>query len=100
MARGNPIEHQTNADQADEDAAAVETDWSAVSAEVTSGAPAGDAKAQPYIHQLQARVEAVLSGQDIGADAVGDIWSPRKRLAFFIGASTLCWALILLPIML
>ncbi len=100
MARNNPIEHQTNAGLAEDGAVAVETDWSAVSAEVAASAPAGDAAAHPYVHELQARVASALSGDAVEADAAADIWSPKKQLAFFIGACTLCWALILMPILL
>lgn len=100
MAQNNPIEHAENTDHADDASTAVETDWSAVSAEVASGTPARDATAQPFIHELQDRVQSALTGVDVEADAAAEIWSPRRRLAFFVGANVLCWALILLPVLL
>lgn len=69
-----------------------------------------EAGGRPAVHALLDRAEAAL-GSPAAAEIefVGPLsaidpdlgaWSPRRRLALFVGFNGLCWALILLPVLL
>ena len=94
---------QTEESSADEVASdSVETDWSAVAGEIsmTPVSQTGSIGAK----QLQDRIASALSNPEHISDSSPESqilpWSPRRQWAFFLGASTFCWAMILALILL
>jgi hypothetical protein len=85
-----------------DETATVETDWSAVAAEmsVTATPDSGPLGAR----ELQNRVASALSApdgiSDLGMEDAITPWSARRQLVFFLGAGALCWMLILAPMLL
>lgn len=85
-----------------DEAVAVETDWSAVAAEI-SGVQTSDSGTSG-VRELQNRVASALSAPDASSaidmeDAITP-WPARRQLGFFLGAGALCWVLILAPVIL
>ena len=101
MAQSNLEQTKDHSAKLDE-AVAVETDWSAVAAEM-SATPSSD-NALVGVRELQDRVASALSTPDslsgIGVEEAITPWSARRRLGFFLGAGALCWMLILAPALL
>ena len=101
MAQSNLEQTKDHSAQSDE-AVAVETDWSAVAAEMpaTTTSESGLLGAR----ELQNRVASALSAANPSAehgieDAITP-WSARRQLGFLLGAGALCWMLILVPVLL
>ncbi len=85
----------------DGDAAAVETNWSAVAAKMSAGT---STEAGPLgIWELQDRAASALSASESLPDIAMEIalkpWSARRQLAFFLAAGSVCWMLILAPVL-
>ena len=70
-----------------------------------------DVAGRPPVHALLDHAEATLGATASASEATDAAvapetrateqqWSPRRRLAFFVGVNGLCWALILLPVLL
>lgn len=84
------------------EALAVETDWSAVAAEI-SAASVGQNEPQG-VRGLQDRAISAFSTPVTDSDPASEVvfspWSPRRQLACFLGAGALCWMVILAPALL
>ena len=81
----------------DGDAAAVETDWSAVEAEMSAGK---STEAGPLgIRELQDRAASALSASESLPGIALKPWSARRQLAFFLAAGSVCWMLILASVL-
>ncbi len=101
MAQSNLEQSKDHSAKPDE-SVAVDTDWSAVAAEMsTTVTPDGESLG---IRELQDRAASALSAPDASPDAdLKDVitpWSARRQLGFFLGAGALCWMLILAPVFL
>lgn len=85
-----------------DEAVAVETDWSAVAAEISGVQTSGSGPLG--VRELQDRVASALSAPDASSaidteDAITP-WSARRQLGFILGAGALCWMVILAPVIL
>jgi hypothetical protein len=98
----NKTEDQTAKDS---DSVSVETDWSAVAAEISATPTPGNGPLG--IRELQNRAASALSAPESIFESVPDAittgvakqWSARRQIAFFLGAGALCWMLILAPVL-
>jgi hypothetical protein len=94
MAQGNLVRTDKNL-AAESEAPAVETDWSAVAAEISAVSAAESGSLG--VRDLQNRAASALTGSDPAMADDFTPWSARRQLAFIVGACTLCWGLILAP---
>ena len=103
MAQSNLNKAEDHAGQ-DGNSVSVETDWSAVAAEMPAmstlrNGPLGIRELQNRAASALSAPESILESVSITQSVIKQ-WSARRQMAFFLGAGTLCWMLILAPVLL